>query len=92
MTVEVVSLVVGLALGLRFKVFALVPTVAIALIFVIDTGGARGDSSWWIVVMAAAAVICLQIGCFVGLCLRHMQVAARSSRSTPSSFVHPAAR
>jgi hypothetical protein len=92
MTVEAVSLIVGLLLGWRFKALALVPTAAIALIFVIAQGSARGDSSWWIVVVAAATISGLQIGYFVGLWLRHILAAARSSRSTPARLVRPTLR
>ena len=92
MTVEVVSLLVGLLLGWRFRVLALIPAMAIALIFVIAAGGARGDPGWWIVATTAAAVTSLQIGYFAGLWLRHIPTAARSSSSAPRSFARPTAR
>jgi hypothetical protein len=92
MMVDLVSLVVGLLLGWRFKVLALVPAAAIALIFVIAAGGARGDPGWWTVVIAAAAVTSLQLGYFAGLFLCHFLAAARSTRSTPTPFARPAAR
>jgi hypothetical protein len=90
MTLEMVSLVVGLLLGWRFKVLALIPAMAIALICVIPAGGTRGDPGWWIVAMAVAAVTSLQIGYFVGLWLRHIPTPARSSSSR--SFARPTAR
>jgi hypothetical protein len=73
-------------------VLALMPTVAIALTYVISTGVARGDTGWWIAIMATAAVTSLQIGYFAGLCLRHILAAAPSSSSTATPFARRTAR
>jgi hypothetical protein len=80
MMLELISLVVGLLLGWRLKVLALIPAMAIALILIIAAGGARGNAGWWTVIVAAAAVTSLQIGYFAGLWLRHIPTAARSTR------------
>jgi hypothetical protein len=74
-----VSLVAGALLGCRFKISALAPASAIALILVIAAGATRGDDTWWIVVSAAAVVTSLQIGYFSGLFLESLWMRDRQS-------------
>ena len=85
MTFTMISLLVGMVLGQRFKVLVLMPTVAIALILVIGVGVARADTAWWIVLMVVAAATSLQIGYLMGIGVRHALVAARASRSPAAS-------
>ena len=44
MTLAIISLMVGMVLGQRFKVLVLMPTIAIALVLANGAGGARTDS------------------------------------------------
>jgi hypothetical protein len=82
MTSAMISLLVGMVLGQRFKFPVLMPTIAIALVLAIGAGIARGDTVWRIVFMAAAAAASLQIGYIVGIGIRQVMVAARQNRST----------
>src|ERR1700730_13093553 len=60
MTSAIISLLVGMVLGQRFKFPVLMPTIAIALVLAIGAGIARGDTVWRIVFVAAAAAASLQ--------------------------------
>ena len=86
MTLTMISLLVGMVLGQRFKVLVLVPTIAIPLIFALGAGIARADTFWQIVLMAVAAASSLQVGYLAGVVIRHVLVAARSSRSPATSL------
>jgi hypothetical protein len=55
-----VSLLIGMVLGQRFKVLVLVPGIGLALVVTIVAGIARTDSAWQIVVTSAAVVASLQ--------------------------------
>src|ERR1700686_889170 len=86
MTLAMISLLVGMVLGQRFKVLVLMPTIAIALVLAIGVGVARADTVWSIVLMTATTATSFQIGYLVGLGFRHVLVAARASRSPASSL------
>ena len=64
----IISLV-GIALGLRFKVLVLVPAIALAAIFALIVGLARGDGFGSIVLAMAIVGIALQLGYLVGIAL-----------------------
>jgi hypothetical protein len=90
MTLAMISLVVGMVLGQRFKVLVLLPAIALALVLAIGGGIVRAESAWWIVLVAAAAATSLQIGYLIGVGIRHALVAARASRSPVTSLTRPA--
>jgi hypothetical protein len=52
----IIGVVVGIALGLRFKVFVLVPAIALAVIFALTVGLARGDG-FGSIVLAVVIVV-----------------------------------
>ena len=66
----IVSVVVGIVLGLRYKVLILVPAVMFAVIGVITVGAARADSFWSIVLTTVALVTAVQVGYLVGAVIR----------------------
>jgi hypothetical protein len=76
----VISLLIGMVLGQRFKVLVLVPAIGLALIVTTVAGIARADSVWLIVVMTVAVTSSLQIGYLAGTGIRHLMAAARASR------------
>jgi hypothetical protein len=86
MTFAVISLLVGMELGQRFKVMVLMPTIAIALVLAIGAGIARADTIWWIVLVAATLVTSLQIGYLIGIGIPHILVVARANRSPAASL------
>src|SRR5215471_16489582 len=81
----VISLVAGIALGQWFKILILVPAVGLALGGTIAAGIARADNVWSLALMAIAVVTALQIGYFIGIWLRSFIVAARLARPSPAS-------
>jgi hypothetical protein len=81
-----ISLLVGMVLGQRFKVLILVPGIGLALIFTIAAGVARADGAGTIVLMATAVITSLQIGYLVGTGIRQFSAAARASRPRATSM------
>ena len=75
-----VGAVVGFALGLRFKVFVLVPATLAAACAVLVTG--QGLRSMALAVMATAAL--LQVGYILGCVVRVYAGAYFQARATPS--------
>jgi hypothetical protein len=89
---SMISLLVGAALGQRFKVMVLMPAIAIVLVLAVGTGVAHAQTAWSIVLMAVAAATCLQIGYLIGIFIRHVLVAALSRRSSPLTSPETTAR
>jgi hypothetical protein len=84
-TLAMISLLVGMVLGQRFKVLVLLPAIALALVLTVGGGIVRSDSTWWIVLMAATAAATLQVGYVIGVGIRHVLVAAPASRTLANS-------
>jgi len=82
-TLWIISLLVGAALGQRFKVMILMPVIAIVLVLVVATGVFLAQTAWVIVLMAATAATCLQIGYFVGIVIHHVMLSQSSPHLTP---------
>ncbi|HKA20727.1 MAG TPA: hypothetical protein VKN18_20765 [Blastocatellia bacterium] len=76
----VISLVAGIAVGQWYKVLILVLVISLALVGTIAAGIARTDNVWSIALMAIAVVTALQIGYLIGIWLRSFIVAARFAR------------
>ena len=69
LALAIISVFVGIALGLRFKVLVLVPAIASAIIFVVIAELARGDDFASIVLAAVIVGVALQLGYLVGIVL-----------------------
>jgi membrane protein DedA with SNARE-associated domain len=80
MAIMLVCLLVGVALGQRFKVLVLVPGSGLAFIAVVLVGIARAEAAWTMVLMSIGVVVSLQIGYLAGAAIRRLLVAARASR------------
>ena len=78
MIFAIVSILVGTLLGLRFRVFILVPTITFALVFVIGVGVAREAGIWWIALEMVLVATALQLGYLGGS-------AFAATRATDSS-------
>ena len=72
MTLElaIISMLAGIALGLRYKVFVLVPAVTFAVIFAAIGGIAHGDRLWSIVLAMAILGTAVQFGYVAGIMIR----------------------
>jgi hypothetical protein len=80
MALPLISLLMGMVLGQRFKVLVLVPALAFVLVVAVGAGVARVQGLWPTALMAAGAVASLQIGYLGGTGLRHVIAAARISK------------
>jgi hypothetical protein len=65
----VISFFIGLVLGLRFKVFILVPAIGLALAMV-AVNGIVEDGVWWLVGTMVVVATSLQLGYVGGSILR----------------------
>jgi hypothetical protein len=63
----IIGILVGIVLGLRYKVLVLVHAVMFAINFSIIIGIARAESFWSIVLTTAAVVTAVQVGYLAGL-------------------------
>jgi hypothetical protein len=72
------SLLVGAVLGLRFKVFVLVPVISGALAIVVVDGIARGDPLWRLAFTMIVIATVLQLGYILGNVVRFVISAART--------------
>lgn len=79
----VISVLVGIAFGLRFKVLILPPAIACALFVVFGIGLIRGDEAWSILLAMVFAITALQLGYFFGAVLRFVILWARLSGWVP---------
>ena len=85
-----ISVLAGIALGLRYKVFILVPAVTLAMTFAMIIGVARADHFWSIVLAMVVLGTAVQFGYLVGIAVRaavgsvitvpHAQAAQRHAR------------
>ena len=71
----IIGVVVGVVLGLRYKVLVLVPALLSAGVLAILVGVVRADSFWSIVLTAAALVTAVQLGYLAGIVI-HAVIAA----------------
>ena len=75
-----ISILVGIALGLRFKFLILLPTIGVSLATVAVNGILRGDATWQLVVTMVVVATFLQLGYVVGCVLRFAAGAVSANR------------
>jgi hypothetical protein len=66
----VISVLAGIALGLRYRVVILVPAIILVAIFAMVVGIARGDDFWSLTLAMVAAGTAVQLGYLVGITIR----------------------
>src|SRR5215470_14780585 len=76
----IIGVVVGIVLGLRYKILILVPAVLFAMILAIAVGVGRADSFWSIVLATVALVIAVQLGYLAGIAIYAAIAAMRPPR------------
>jgi hypothetical protein len=76
----IIGVVVGIVLGLRYKILILVPAVLFAMTIAIIIGVARADSFWAIVLTTVVLVIVIQLGYLAGIAIRAIIAAIRPPR------------
>src|SRR5690242_10323920 len=83
------TLLLGVALGMRFKVLILVPALALALVTLAGVGLAGGNGVAARAVAAVLASCCLQLGYVAGAFARFSRSSGQSDK--PSLQPHPRA-
>ena len=61
-----ISALIGLALGRRFNVFILIPTIILGLVGATGIAVARGEQAWYVVLTIIMAATTLQISYLIG--------------------------
>ena len=79
-TLILLSILFGALMGVRFKVFVLIPAIPFTLIVMLAYGMAFGTSLSRISIAIAVAVSCLQIGYIFGILARYGTTLAREAR------------
>jgi hypothetical protein len=79
-TLAIIGLLVGAALSLYLRVFALVPALLFMFAVAAIVGMLRGETAWWAVGAMAAVGISVQLGYFGGSVLRQARPIGHSAR------------
>jgi hypothetical protein len=66
----VINVLAGIALGLRYRVVILVPTLSLVMTFTVIVGVARGDHFWSIILAMVIVGTAVQLGYLIGIALR----------------------
>ena len=66
----IISVLVGIALGLRYKVLILVPAVTVAMLLAIIIGIAHADRFWSIILAMVILGTAVQFGYLAGIVMR----------------------
>jgi predicted Na+-dependent transporter len=69
MAFATICVAVGIALGLRFNVVVLISAIALAAVFALIFGVARGDGFWSIALAVVTVGMAIKLGYFVGIFL-----------------------
>jgi hypothetical protein len=71
------SLLTGAVLGMRFKVFVLLPAIFVIAASILAIEVATSHTAGWAGIVVAAAVVTLQIGYLCGVAVRYALALAR---------------
>ena len=88
MLIALAMAAVGLAVGLRFKVFVLVPMALAGGFANFCIGMTCGDAVWYVLLTAFLGVTALQLGYLAGIVLYFRMVRARG-RAQPNIITMP---
>jgi hypothetical protein len=69
MALAIIGVLVGIALGLRFNIVALISVVGLAVMFALIVGVARDESFGSIVLAVVTVGMTIKLGYFVGIFL-----------------------
>ena len=79
--IVIIHVLAGAALGLRFKVMILVPTLTLTMLFAAMVGVTRGDKFWFIAVAMILLGTAIQIGYLAGILIRAKIASVRAQRT-----------
>ena len=78
----IISVLAGIALGLRFKVVVLVPAVIFVMLFAVIIGVARAEPFWPIVLAMVILGTALQFGYLAGTVMRAVIISICAPRNS----------
>ena len=87
--VALMMLCIGSALGLRFRVFVLLPAILLGLLVCTACGLAQGITIWSITLTNVAGATCLQFGYLGGALLKFLIFAGRFDGTKCSQSARP---
>ena len=93
--VEMIALMmlgIGSALGLRFRIFVLLPVILLGLFVCTAFGLAQGTTIWSIMLTNVIGATCLQIGYLGGALLKFLIFTGRFDGTRSSQSARPFAR
>lgn len=91
-TVAIAMLGIGLAFGIRFRIFVLVPIILLDLFALTAIGITQGTSIWSITLTNIIGATCLQLGYLGGALLKFFIRTERFDGANSSRSVRPLAR
>ncbi len=90
-TVAIAMLGIGVAFGLRFRIFVLVPIILLDLVAISAIGIAQGSSIWSITLANIIGATCLQLGYLGGALLKVLISTGRLGETRNSQTARPLA-
>jgi hypothetical protein len=84
---NLLMLLIGCGLGMRFKVLVLLPAIGFVWMVYLTVGLAGGDGTSGILIGGMLAAICLQVGYLVGAMIQQGQLTSRAT-NMPRSLFH----
>jgi hypothetical protein len=91
-TVAIAMLGIGMAFGVRFRIFVLVPVILLDAFVFTAVGIAQGASIWSITLTSIIGATCLQLGYLGGALLKFVISTGRSDGTRSSQAARPLAR
>lgn len=82
---------IGVMFGLRFKIFVLIPAIAIGSAAVVGTGLGHGSSPWSILLAVLVTITVVQMGYLAGVVLAYVFATMRDRKSS-SGLIEAAQR
>lgn len=75
--IAIFSSLVGAVLGIRFRVYVLIPAMMLGFVIVAVIGGLKGAAISWYPISAAVCAVSLQLGYLGGIVTRYCLALAR---------------
>jgi hypothetical protein len=91
-TVAIAMLGIGAALGLRFRIFVLLPIILLGFLVCTAVGLSEGISTWSITLTNVVGATCLQLGYSASGLLKFFIFSGRFDGTRSSQSVRPLAR
>ena len=82
MMLAMMTLLIGALLGLRFRVFILVPAIVVGSAAILSVGMARSDGIWPTLLAMLLAITALQVGYLSGAVIQFLVAKARVSKNS----------